>query len=251
MNTSMTMKQAGGGYRWKLLTGTLAAGLLIGGLTSCSTTHQVSQNEKDFSGFLGDYSMLKKGEGKEANFVYIDPSAPWNQYTKVYIKPVELWKSDEPDSVFGKMSTENQQLIVDYFNTSLVDALGKNFTIVDHAGPDVLVIHAAVTEARKSRPVLNLVSSVVPQAMVISYGKQMITGTGTGVGMVAVEAEFTDGQTGQRVAAAVDARAGTKALRTKFSGTWGDVKLAFDWWAQRLALRLEMLKQGKFSPDSL
>ena len=56
MNTSMTMNQPGGSCRGKLLTGIIAAGLLLGGLTGCNTTKQVSESEKDFSGFLGDYS---------------------------------------------------------------------------------------------------------------------------------------------------------------------------------------------------
>ena len=68
---------------------------------------------------------------------------------------------------------------------------------------------------------------------------------------VRIEADITDGVTGQRVAAAVDERAGTKALRTKFDGTWGDFKLAMDWWAQRLNERLELLKKGDFSDKSL
>jgi hypothetical protein len=113
------------------------------------------------------------------------------------------------------------------------------------------VISAAVTEARKSKPVINLVSSVVPMGIVLSYGKRIITGTGSGVGMVMVEAKFTDGQTGQILVEAVDARAGTKALRTKFNSTWGDVKLAFDWWSQRVAQRLEMFKQGNFGTEGL
>lgn len=247
----MTMNQPIASRRGKLLTSILAAGLLAGGLTACRSTHQVSQNEKDFSGFLGDYSLLQKGKSGEANYLYIDQSADWKKYTKVYIKPVELWKSDEPDSALGKLSPENQQLLVNYFHTALANSLEKNFTIVDQAGPDVLVIHGAVTEARKSKPVMNLVSSVVPMGIVLSYGKRAITGTGTGVGMVMVEAKFTDGQTGQILCEAVDARAGTKALRTKFNSTWGDVKLAFDWWATRLDARLELLKRGDFSNDSL
>ena len=36
-----------------------------------------------------------------------------------------------------------------------------------------------------------------------------------------------------RIAAAMDARAGTKAVRSKFRNSWNDVKLAFDWWAKR------------------
>ena len=81
--------------------------------------------------------------------------------------------------------------------------------------------------------------------------KQPVTGAGAGVRLVMVEAEFLDGQTGQRVAAVVDARAGTKALRANSNSTWGDVRRAFDWWAQRLVKRLKLLKQGVFTAESL
>src|SRR5204863_486835 len=79
---------------------------------------------------------------------------------------------------------------------------------------------------------------------VISFGKRLITGTDIGVGKVVVEAELLDGETNQRIAAAMDARAGSKALRSKFSGYWGDVKLAFEWWGERLDKRLMALKRG-------
>jgi hypothetical protein len=251
MKTSMTMNQPGGNRRWKLPTGIIAAGLLLGGLTGCSTTKQVSETPKDFSGFLGDYSMLKKGEGDEANYIYIDQTADWAKYTKVYIKNIDLWKSDDKDSPLGKLSEQDQQMLVNFAHTAMAEALGKDFEMVDQPGPDTLVIHGAITEDKKCHVVLNLISSVYPAALVISYGKQMITGTGTGVGAVRIEAEITDGVTGQRLAAAVDERAGTKALRTKFDGTWGDYKLAMDWWATRLNERLELLKKGNFSDKSL
>ena len=138
----------------------------------------------------------------------------------------------------GKLSAEDQKLLVDYLHASLRENLSKEYEIVDKPGPGVLVIRAAVTDARKSKPVSNIVSSVVPVGMAASFGKQLITGTGLGVGQVAVEAELLDGQSNQRVAAAMDTRAGTKALRSKAGGTWGDVKLSFDWWSQRLVTRL-------------
>ena len=251
MKTSRSMNQAIAGRSWKLLTGIIAAGLLVGGLTACRTTHQVSESPKDFSGFLGDYSMLEKGSGSEANYVYIDQNVNWAKYTKLYIKNVDLWKSNDKDSPLGKLSPETQQLLVNFFHTALAQAAEKDFQIVDQPGPDVLVAHLAITDASRSWPVLNLVSSVVPMAIVLSYAKQLITGTGTGVGDVRIEADFTDGQTGQRVAAAVDERAGTKAWRTKFDGTWGDAKLAFDWWSNRFVERMELLKKGDFSDKSL
>lgn len=234
----------------KLLSGVVLGGMMLG-LTACNTTHQVSESPKDFSGFLEDYSLLTKSDGNEANYVYIDHAVNWAKYTKVYIKNVDLWKSQDADSQLGKLSSDNQQMLVNFVHTSLATALATNFTIVDAAGPGVLVIHAAVTDAKKSWPVVNLVSTVYPAALVLSYVKQGFTGTGTGVGLVRVEAEFTDGVTGQRVAAAVDERAGTKALRTKFDGTWGDVKLCFDWWSARLDERLQLLKTGNFSDKTL
>jgi hypothetical protein len=245
----MMNNQDKNGVKWRTIL--LAVVLSVGGLSACRTTHQVDQNPKDFSGFLGNYSMLQKGSDDEANYVYIDKSAPWAKYTKVYIKPVELWKSDASDSALNKMSPEDQQLLVNYFHTALADALKKDFQLVSQPGPDTLVLHAAITDGRGSKPVLNLISSVLPVGLVISYAKQAITGTGSAVGVIDVEIDVTDGGSGQRVAAAVDARAGTKAWRTKFDGTWGDAKLAFDWWAQRIDARFELLKRGDFSAESL
>ena len=133
-------------------------------------------------------------------------------------------------------------MLVSYFYTALSNSLSKDYTIVDQAGPDTLVVHGALTEAKKSRPVSNLVSSVVPMGIGLSLVKRVIFGTGLGVGECQVEAEFTDGGTGQIVCEAVDRRAGTKALRTKFDGSFGDVKLAMDYWAERCATKLGQLR---------
>lgn len=250
MNASYTAHRPGK-HRWQTWAGVAVVALLLGGLTACRTTEQVDVNDKEFSGFLGDYSALRPGGKGEANYLYIDKSVDFAHYTKVYIQSVELWKSDAADSPLGRLSPQNQQLLVDYFRTALTDSLERQFQMVNYGGPDVLVVRAAVTDGRKSRPVQNLVPRVVPAEMASSFASQPITGPSPGIKAVLVEADFTDGQTGRRVGAVVDARAGTRALRTKASCTWGDVKLAFDWWANRLALRLALFKQGKFSTDSL
>jgi len=239
MNTS-TMNEISGVRGLKFLSGILAGGLLLG-LTACSTTHEVRGSMED-SGFLPDYSLMKPGTGDEAKMLYIKPDVNWGQYTKVYIKPVELWKSDDKDSKLGKLDQEDQQLLINYFHTALSNALSKDYTIVDQAGPDTLVLHGALTEAKKCRPVSNLISSVVPMGMALSLVKRVVFGTGLGVGECQVEAEFTDGGTGQIVAEAMDRRAGTKALRTKFDGTFGDVKLCLDYWSTRCAFKLEKLR---------
>jgi hypothetical protein len=240
MNTTMTTNNQGGFRLFKPLAGVLIGGLLLG-LTACRTTHQVRGSVEE-SGFLKDYSQLQPGTGDEAKLLYIAPAVNWAKYTRVYIEPIELWHSEDPDSKLGKLSQEKQQMLVNYFHTALNNSLSKDYTIVDQAGPGVLVVHGAVTEAKKSRPVSNLISTIYPMGMALSLAKQVIFGTGLGVGECQVEAELLDGQSSQRLAAAVDRRAGTKALRTKFNGTFGDVKLCMDYWSQRLVFKLEQLR---------
>jgi len=246
MKTS-TIHGTGRHRRLIYLNGILAAGLLLG-LAACSTTRQVSKGV-DESGFLSDYAQLQKGKKGQADYVYIDEKADWARYTKLWIKPVELWHVDDPKSELGKLSKENQQRLVDYAHTALHEHLSRDFQIVDGPGPDVLILRAAITEGKGSKPVMDLISSVYPAGIVLSYGKRWIWGTGLGVGSVTVEAELLDGATSQRLAAWVDERAGTKALRTKFDGKWGDVKLCFDWWSQRMQIVLAELKAGTYGKN--
>ena len=243
------MKQTGGLRGGLLLTGVLAAGLLLMlSLSACRTTHEMRGTPEE-SGFLKDYSQLHEGTNGQVKLVYIDPTVNWAKYTKIYIEPVELWKSDDTNSPLGKLDQEDQQHLIDYFYTTMSNSLSKNFELVDKAGPNTLVIHAAITEAKKCRPVINFVSSVMPIGMGISLVKRVIFGSGSGVGICQGELEILDGTTGQRLAAAVDRRAGTKAIRTKFDGTFGDVRLSMDYWAEHLDQRLVELQKSQNNTD--
>lgn len=219
----------------------LAVGLLLG-LAACRTSHQMRSVEE--SGFLGDYSQLQPGVDQQAKLIYINGEADWKKYTKVYIAPVQLWQSEDPESPLGKLSDENKQILIDYLHTSLYNALSTDYQIVNAPGPNVLVVKTAITTAKKSRPVLNFTSSVMPMAVGLSYTKRIIFGKHMSVGEAQVEMELLDGESNTRLAAAVDRRAGTKALRTKFDGSFGDVKIAFDYWAGRLQTRLAEERTG-------
>jgi hypothetical protein len=226
---------------------TAVAVALLSATTGCKTTRQARSVEE--SGFLGDYSQLQKGTGDQAKLVYINTNADWNKYTKIYIAPVELWKGDETNSPLGELSPENQKMLVDYLYTSLNNELQKSYTIVDKPGADTLVLRTAITEVGKTGPVRNLLTTIVPFGIAANLLKTAAFGKGIGVGDAQVEAEVLDGATNQRLAAAVDRRVGTKALRTKFDGTWGDVKLSFDYWSERLETRLTELRAGKISAE--
>jgi hypothetical protein len=250
MSTSTITNQPGGFRLFNPLSGILIGGLLLG-LTGCATTRQQSKGTPEVSGFLGDYSQLHEGTNGQAKLVYWAPDVDWAKYTKVWIKPIELWKADDPDSPMNKISPENQQHLIDLLNTALYNALSTNFMIVDSGGPDVLIVHAAITDAKKSKPVIGAISAIYLPLKLISFGKQELAGTGIGVGSVTIEAELLDGQTNQRLAAAVDSRSGSMAIRSKFSGTWGDVDKSFEWWAARLDQRLIEEKAGSATKTDL
>ena len=225
------------------LAGIVISCLLLG-LAGCSTTRHQTKGTVGESGFLGDYSQMEEGVADRANQVYMNPAANWAKYTKVWVKPIELWKSEDPDSKMGKLSKENQEKLVSTFQTTLINTLSTNYTIVEQGGPDVLIFRAALTDAKKSKPVIGLITSIYLPLKLISFGKQALAGTGIGAGSVTIEAELLDGETNTRLAAVVDSRSGTGALRSKFSGTWGDVEKSFKWWAERLDQRLTEEKSG-------
>jgi hypothetical protein len=251
MNTAST-NEKNGARHLKFPPGILVGGLLLGLAAGCATNRQITKESYyQPSGFLGDYSELRPGANGQARLVYIRPGVDCSKYSQIWIKPVELWKSDDSDSPLGKLSRDNQQTLIDLFATAMNNALSKDFTMVDHDGPNVLIVHAAIADAKKSRPVAGLVSSVYLPLKLISVGKQTIAGTGIGVGMVTIEAELLDGQTGLRLAAVVDSRSGTTAIRSKVSGTFGDIERSFEYWAQRLDTRLMEEKAGSATKTPL
>jgi len=95
----------------------------------------------------------------------------------------------------------------------------------------------------QSGAVLNTVSKVVPQLRLLTTVGGVASDTQVLVGRAGVEGEVLDGLTGQRLAAAVDRRAGTKALRGGVS-TWADVQNAFDFWSERLRTGLAELREA-------
>jgi uncharacterized protein DUF3313 len=217
-----------------------AVGVVLG-MAACATTHQV-RSIQGTSGFLLDYEDMRLGTNGEAHLIYIDPNADWKKYDKVMIDRVQLWRGDESDSPLGQLSDEEKQMLVDNLYSALKESLSADYQIVDQPGPGVMRLRSAITEARKSWPVLNVVSSVMPIGLGISFAKRVTLGTHTATGLVQVEAEMLDSQTNMRLFAAVDRRSGTKAWRTKLSGRWVDVREAFDYWARRLQMRLSEMR---------
>jgi hypothetical protein len=211
----------------------LALAAIIG---ACATTQQTRQVEP--SGFLGDYSELAPGRGDQARLLYLNPAADFSQYDKVWIDPVTIWHEG---SGLADVPRDEAQQLASYFVTVLRTQLAHEFEVVEQGEPRTLRVRTAITEAVGSKVALDIATTVLPPARALTTLKKMATGTHAFVGRAAIEVEILDAVSGERLVAAVDERAGGKALRGA-TGTWSDVEQAFDYWARIMSARLAALR---------
>lgn len=191
------------------------------------------------SGFLGDYSQLRKGGEGEALLVYVDPNVHFSKYHKLMIDPITIWRdADTKDIPPGEA-----QDLIDDLDDAIRMTLDDDYQIVKAPGPDVLRLRVAITEAEGSYRVFDgsLADKMDPELRAVEP-KQPSEETRGFVGRAGVEAELLDSTSGTRVAAAVDRRVGKRSLKPE-SNEWKDVERAFRYWADRLRARLAELRQ--------
>jgi hypothetical protein len=215
---------------------------LLVGAAGCASTQEAKSVEK--SGFLGDYSLLKKGErstfkeGSEdqALLVYQNPAADWRKYRKVWLDPVTVWMSQK-DSQLKDVSVEDRQRLAALLWSKLDEELRKDYEMTSNPGPDVLRIQAAITEAESSNAVLDTVTSIIPQTRLLSGMVSLGRGVSLFTGSASAEMRVIDSTTGTILAEAVDRRGGTKSL-SGVTNSWNDVEEAYRFWAEKVRYRL-------------
>jgi hypothetical protein len=187
--------------------------VLATGLAACAATRE-RRGVPEPSGFLGStYSLLA-------------PNADF---------PVTLWV-DKADS---KLSPEDQQMLTDTFFKAIHEAVSASFAVVDHPGAGTIRLRAALTQAKGSPVALRAITTIVPQLRVATTLVGLSADTAVTVGSATAEIELRDSITGNLLAAAVDSRAGNKALFSSRTFTkWGDVEAAQKLWAERIAWQL-------------
>jgi hypothetical protein len=224
------------------ITSALLIGVLIG-IGGCAATQEAKSVEK--SGFLGDYSRLKEGErsavsgGSAENtalLVYKNPAAQWRKYKKIQLDPVTIWMSQK-DSQLKEVSVEDRQRLAALLWSKLDEQLRKDYEMTSQAGPDVLRIQVAITEAGASNAVLDTVTSVIPQTRMLSGMKSLATGVSAFTGSASAEMKVTDSAEGTILLEAVDRRGGTKSL-SGVTNSWNDVEEAYRYWAEKARYRL-------------
>jgi hypothetical protein len=216
--------------------GALSLLLLLGlglSMAACATTRQTRSAKK--LGFLKDYSQLRKGKSGEAQYLYINPQVRFSAYKKLMIDPISVRASK--DGSLAKVPRAELQDLANHLYGALLTQLVEDFDIVSAPGPGVMRLRVAITEAQGSNVWVDVASNAITYTRVAAAGLQLATDTYIFVGKAAIEGEILDSQTSERLMAAVDERAGTKVWRGSLK-TWGDVKDAYDFWANRLKERL-------------
>lgn len=213
----------------------LATILILGG---CESTHQAKDVQP--SGFLGDVNLkLHKGHDGEALLLYKHPtSSPEKaaQYKKILLDPVTVWR-DRETRLTGVPREDMQRLADNFYNLIYLN-LAEDYEMVTKPGPHTMRIQVALTNAGKSYPVMDVISTVVPQLRLLSKGNEFITGKPAFVGEASVEAKIMDSQTGELLAAVVDRRVGGKTLDAESFNSWGDVNETMEYWAKLAKFRL-------------
>ena len=215
--------------------------LLVCTLVACAATRG-RRGDSPQSGFLGDYSQLESLDEWPAKEVYFNPNAEWARYNTIELDSVTLWK----DKGTSKLSEKDQQMLTDTLFTALHEELGKYFVMSDQPGPDTIRVRAALTQGKGAKTVMRAITSIHPGSLLLGAAVGLSADTANSVGTATAEFELLDAATNERLGAAVDQRAGTKAfalIAPKRTFTkWGDVKNISNYWAERAAIVL--LKKG-------
>jgi hypothetical protein len=189
------------------------------------------------NGFLGnDYSLLQPAAanpGQKAALAYINPNANFTAYNKIMISPVTFWADND-----STLPADQQQELCDYFYNVLQKELGQNFTLTNEPGPGVARLDVALIDATSAVPALRTISTIVPQARLLSTIKYGLTGTYAFVGSATGAAKLTDSVSGQLLAAWEDEQFGTAAVKNAGVWQWGDAEHAMDYWAAGLDEKL-------------
>ena len=223
-----------------ILLSALALACLLG---ACSTTYEARKVQP--SGFLGDYSQLEaEGEG----LLYVDRDVK-GKYPGVILEPVRLYAST--NGRLSRLSPEDQQVLVNYLHAALQTYMTNHFAVADEAGPGVMRVRMAITEARAANVPMDVISTLLPIGLAVSAVKRVATGAHSAVGSTGIECEAVDSVSGRRLFAFVDARVGRKVTgRFDKLKQWHTAQDAFDFWAQEIARQLEGVGSSSESESS-
>ncbi len=126
-------------------------------LSACGGSYQARSVDVKES-MLVSPSVLKKGGDDQALYRYVNPDLKMNQYNKLIIDPVLIVK----DAQLDEKERENYQKLANNAFVYLNQELSKDYQIVSTPEPGTMRIQFAIIDADSSKPVRNVLSSIMP-----------------------------------------------------------------------------------------
>jgi len=202
-------------------------------LAGACVTHR-PPDPREMSGFLDDYSLLREGGPGDIPLVYRNPAAKWTAYDKVIFEPVTLWRSGRRS--LDPVPEDDLLRLVSDFEAAVRRRLGEGVRLVDDPGPGVMRIRLAITEARASDPILDVLTGKDDTAARRADDGPLHPETRRFIEAATIEGEIRDAETSEVLAQGIDRRRREGALPID---TWAQVDRALDFWANRACARLE------------
>ena len=134
---------------------------------------------KQYSGFLGDYSILQPGPEGGVAMRYVREGIDFKQYNRVMLDQVRFYFKD--DAADKGIDADAMKELSDTFSRSFIDALGSAYPLTAKPGPEVTRLRVAITDLELPNRAINAVSTVLPVGLALSTVKSGVTGKGTGM----------------------------------------------------------------------
>jgi hypothetical protein len=197
-------------------------------LNACGASYQARSMDVKES-MLVEPSVLQKGGDDQALYRYKNPNVKISEYTKMIIDPVLIVKDAELDA----KERENYQKLANNAMVYLTQELQQDYQIVTMPEEGTMRLQFAIIDADSSKPVRNVLSSVMPIGIGVSLVKYAATGKQSGVGDISAEIKLTDAMNGTLIGAALDARVGGKNPKG-IVDTWYNADQALQYWAKQV-----------------
>lgn len=181
------------------------------------------------SGFLSDYTKLKKDATDEGISWWEAPNVPWKKYKKLQIDQAEIRidpSKTGPENTDGKMNKEEMALMGKRLRQAVIEAMKDHYPVVLSSSPGVLRIRTALTHLKPVNPTANILSTA-------------FLGMPVDVGEAAVEVQFLDSQSGKVLLEIVAVKQGSPFQFKEVWTRWSQVEAGFKKWAAQLRAALD------------
>jgi hypothetical protein len=203
----------------RLMNRATAIGAVSLGLAGCAT-----MSPPPPSGFLASYDELRADPADDSLLWWERDGFDWSAYRGVILEPIAVYY--RPEASDREIRPDELKALSNSFRDAVVAHLGDDYRVTDEPAADVLRIRCAITDVIAVRPALNAVTSLVAFVAV-------------DVGGAAIEVEFLDSLTGERLATGVDKKLGKQIDGMASMQRFGQARQAFDEWARELRVALE------------